>query len=111
MAVSYVEEGHTRSEAARRFKVHPGTVSRWIKLKDTTYGLKPTSVPRSPYKSPLKPLERYAEKYLDAFLRKIAAHFGCGKDAVARALKKLEFKRKKNGKFIENGTNRRENVC
>lgn len=35
------------------------------------------------------------EEYRDEFLREIASHFGCGKDAVARALKKLGFTRKK----------------
>ena len=107
LVVSYVEEGHTQAEAARHFKLHPETVSKWIKLKKTTGSLKAVPVPRSPHKLPLEPLEKYVKEHPDAFLREIAAHFNCGKDAVARALKKLGFKRKKNKKFTENGMNRK----
>ena len=107
LVVSYVEEGHTQAEAARHFKLHPDTVGRWIKLKKTTGSLRAIPVPRSPHKLPLEPLEKYVKEHPDAFLREIAAHFNCGKDAVARALKKLGFKRKKNKKFTENGMNRK----
>ena len=95
LVVSYVEEGHTQAEAARHFKLHPDTVGRWIKLKKTTGSLRAIPVPRSPHKLPLKSLEEYVKEHPDAFLREIAEHFGCGKDAVARALKKLGFTRKK----------------
>ena len=107
LVVSYVEEGHTQAEAARHFKLHPDTVGRWIKLKKTTGSLRAVPVPRSPHKLPLEPLEKYVKEHPDAFLREIAAHFGCGKDAVARALKKLGFKRKKNKKFTGKGMNRK----
>lgn len=107
LVVSYVEEGHTQAETARQFKLHPDTVGRWIKLKKTTGSLRAVPVPRSPHKLPLEPLEKYVKKHPDAFLREIAEHFNCGKDAVARALKKLGFKRKKNKKFTENGMNRK----
>ncbi len=107
LVVSYVDEGHTQADAARHFKLHPMTVSRWIKLRNKTGSLKAVPVPRSPHKLPLEPLKSYVEEHPDAFLMEIASHFGCGKDAVARALKKLGFKRKKNRKFTRNGTNRR----
>ena len=95
LVVEFVEEGHTQAEAAKQFKLHPVTVSRWIKLKKTTGNLKAVPVPRSPHKLPLDALEKYVKEHPDAFLREIASHFGCGKDAVARALKKLGFTRKK----------------
>ena len=107
LVVSYVEEGHTQAEAARHFKLHPDTVGRWIKLKKTTGSLRAIPVPRSPHKLPLEPLEKYVKEHPDAFLREIAAHFNCGKDAVARALKKLGFTRKKNKKFTGKGMNRK----
>ena len=107
LVVAFVEEGHSQAEAARQFKLHPGTVSSWIKLKKTTGSLKPVPVPRSPHKLPLEALEKYVKEHSGAFLREIASHFGCGKDAVARALTKLGFTRKKNKKFTENGTNRK----
>ena len=46
-------------------------------------------------------LEKYVKEHPDAFLREIASHFGCGKDAVARALKKLGFTRKKKQKIYK----------
>ena len=95
LVVAFVEEGHSQAEAARQFKLHPGTVSKWIKLKKTTGSLKVIPVPRSPHKLPLDDLEEYVKEHPDEFLREIASHFGCGKDAVARALKKLGFTRKK----------------
>lgn len=107
LVMSYVDDGHTQADAARHFKLHPVTVNRWMKLRRTTGTLKAVPVPRSPHKLPLEPLKRYVEEHPDAFLREIAAHFGCGKDAVARALKKLGFKRKKNKKFTGNEMNRR----
>ena len=103
LVVAYVEEGHSQAEAARQFKLHPGTVSKWIKLKNTTGSLKAIPVPRSPHKLPLDALEEYVQKHPDAFLREIAAHFGCGKDAVARALKKLGFTRKKTKNLQKKG--------
>lgn len=107
LVVAYVEEGHTQAEAARQFKLHAVTVSRWIKLKKTNGSLKVIAVPRSPHKLPLDALEEYVKEHPDAFLREIASHFGCGKDAVARALKKLGFTRKKNKKYTEKGMNRK----
>ena len=95
LVVAFVEEGHSPADAARHFKLHPDTVGRWIKLKKTTGSLRAIPVPSSPHKLPLEPLEKYVKEHPDAFLREIAAHFNCGKDAVARALKKLGFKRKK----------------
>ena len=107
LVVAFVEEGHSQAEAARQFKLHPGTVSKWIKLKNTTGSLEAIPVPRSPHKLPLDALEEYVKEHPDAFLREIAAHFNCGKDAVARALKKLGFTRKKNKKFTGKGMNRK----
>ena len=107
LVVAFVEEGHSQAEAARQFKLHPGTVSKCIKLKRTTGSLKVIPVPRSPHKLPLDDLEEYVKEHPDEFLREIASHFGCGKDAVARALKKLGFTRKKNKKFTKKGMNRK----
>ena len=107
LVVAFVEEDHSQAEAARQFKLHPGTVSKWIKLKNTTGNLEVIPVPRSPHKLPLDALEEYVTEHPDAFLREIAAHFNCGKDAVARALKKLGFTRKKNKKFTGKGMNRK----
>ena len=107
LVLAYVEEGHSQAEAARQFKLHSVTVSRWIKLKKTIGSLKAVAVPRSPHKLPLDALEKYVEEHPDDFLREIASHFGCGKDAVARALKKLGFTRKKNKKYTGKGMNRK----
>lgn len=68
LVVAYVEEGHSQAEAARQFKLHPVTVGRWIKLKNTTGGLKAIPVPRSPHKLPLDALKKYVQKHPDAFL-------------------------------------------
>ena len=105
--VRYVESGHSQAEAARHFELSPVTVSRWIKLKATTGSLKVVPVPRSPHKLDREKLKAYVKEHPDAYLKEIASHFGCGKDAVARALKKLGFKRKKNKKFTGNGMKRR----
>lgn len=107
LVVAFVEEGHSQAEAARQFKLHPVTVSRWIKLKKTIGSLKVVAVPRSPHKLPLDALEEYVKEHPDAILKEIGKHFNCGKDAVARALKKLGFTRKKNKKFTKKGMNRK----
>ena len=91
--------------------MNPDTVERWIKLKKTTGGLKAVLVPRSPHKLPLDALEEYVKEHPDAFLREIAAHFNCGKDAVARALKKLGFTRKKTKNLQRTGRIAKENIC
>ena len=106
-----MEEGHSQAEAARQFKLHPETVSSWIKLKKTTGSLKAVPVPRSPHKLPLEALENYVKEHPDAFLREIASHFGCGKDAVARALKKLGFARKRTKNLQRAGRIAKGNIC
>ena len=83
--VAYVEEGHSQAEAARQFKMHPVTVSRWIKLKKTKGSLEVKPVPRSPHKLPLDALEKYVKEHPEAFLREIGDNFNCGPEAVARA--------------------------
>ena len=111
LVVAFVEEGHSQAEAARQFKLHPETVSSWIKLKKTTGSLKAVPVPRSPHKLPLEALEKYVKEHPDAFLREIASHFGCGKDAVARALKELGFTRKKTKNLQRTRRIAKGNIC
>ena len=93
--VAYVQNGHSQRETAKVFNLNKSTVGRWMNLVKENKSLKPVPTPRSPHKLSLEKLESYVKEHPDAFLREIGDNFNCGPDAVARALKKLGFTRKK----------------
>ena len=91
----YVKSEHTYREAAERFSMNDSSVYRWMKLLREKGSLEVKPTPRSPHKLFLEPLKKYVDERPDSYIREIAEHFKCGKNAVFKALKKLGYTRKK----------------
>lgn len=94
-AVEYYHEGHTQIEVQTAFKIHRKTLRDW-EAREKAVSLKPRYPKnRKPRKLPPDELKKYVDEHPDAFLREIGGQFGCGKEAVRKALKKIGYTRKK----------------
>ena len=95
-ALDYWGEGNSKRKTAEVFKVSTSTLQQWkSKLKDTGT-LAPKERKRIWRKIDPSKLKEYIEKNPDAYLREIAAEFGCTIHAVEKALKHLKTTCKKN---------------
>jgi len=94
-AIEYVNEGHTGKELYAAFKIHPSTVYRWRKLLEQTNSLKPQYRKTRKGKIDLDKLKAALERKPDLTLPELAIMFGCTKQSVFTALKKVKITRKK----------------
>lgn len=94
--LEYIAEGHTQVEAAKVFKVNRKTIYDWIRLREDTGSLAAKPATAKFVKIPPDRLIEYVGKHPDAYLREIAAEFGCTGFAVHKALKRVGITRKKN---------------
>jgi transposase len=95
-ALDYWGEGNSKRKTAEVFKVSTSTLQQWkSKLKDTGT-LAPEERKRIWRKIDPSKLKEYVAKNPDAYLREIAAEFGCTIHAVEKALKRLKTTCKKN---------------
>jgi transposase len=95
-AIEYKNEGHTGKEMYEAFKIYPSTVNRWEKLLAESGSLG-TQYPKNRVrKIDLKKLEQEVERKPEATLSELAKIFGCKKQSVHSALKKLKITYKKN---------------
>lgn len=91
-----MDEGHTYRELYEAFKIHPSNIEAWRKLLAETGSLEPKYRERkSSGKIDMERLQRAVEEKPDAYLRELALEFGCSKQAVFYALKKLKLTYKK----------------
>ncbi len=96
-AIEYIDEGHTYKELYEAFKIYPSAIASWRKLLDGTGSLEPQYDQRdSTRKIDMSKLEQAVKEKPDAYLEELAAQFGCTKQAVFYALKRLELTYKKN---------------
>ncbi|MBF0776751.1 transposase [Streptococcus azizii] len=93
--LSFVQEGHTRTEASKLFGINPSTLRRWEQKVKTEGHLQDKPRQRSPRKLPKDQLLAYVEQHPDAYLREIAEHFSCAINAVWKALRKYNITLKK----------------
>ena len=92
--LSFLEEGGSKVEAAKLFKVSRDTIYRWLALDD----LAPKKRPRFHHrKIDKEKLCRHVEAYPEMFLRERAQIFGVHVSSMSRALAKLGFRKKKSG--------------
>ena len=89
--ISFVNEGGSKLEAARLFKVHPETVYEWLKRgKD----LKPRVAKVRQRKLDKAALARHVKEHPDALLRERAEYFGVHVNAIWVALRAQKFVKK-----------------
>ena len=96
-ALDYWGEGNSKRKTAEVFKVSASTLQEWkSQLKET--GTLTQKKRKETWRKiePAKLME-YVEANPDAYLREIAAEFGCTVHAVEKALARLKITRKKNG--------------
>jgi transposase len=95
-ALEYWQEGHSREETARVFKVSHFTLQMWKSQLKETGTLEPKKRRETWRKIDPVRLAQYMKQHPDAYLREIAKEFGCSGVAISKALKRLKISRKKN---------------
>ena len=91
-----MDEGRTYKELHEAFRIHPSAIESWRRLLRETGSLKPQCKNRKGSgKIDAERLQKAVEEKPDAYLKELAAEFGCSKQAVFYALKKLKITRKK----------------
>jgi transposase len=94
--IAFIESGGKKVEASRRFNVCRPTIDKWLLLKKETGTLKsPPLPPRSWRKLNPEALVAYVETHPDGMLEEYAEHFQTSPSGIWRALKRLNFTRKK----------------
>jgi transposase len=95
-AIAYMDEGHTYKELYEAFKIYPSNIHAWRKLLAETGSLEPQYSGRdSSRKIDLEKLREAVKEKPDAYLWELALQFGCTKQAIFTALKKLDITYKK----------------
>ena len=95
-ALDYWGEGNSKRKTAEVFKVSTSTLQQWKSQLNETGTLTPKKRKQTWRKIEPAKLEKYIEEHPDAYLREIAAAFGCVIHAVEKALARLKISRKKN---------------
>jgi len=90
-----MDKGHTGKELRETFGIYPSEVNKWRKLLKETGSLEPKYPKMRAGKINLKKLEKVVEERPDAYLHELAKEFGCTKQAVFYALKRLKITVKK----------------
>lgn len=93
--IEYRQEGHTLEETKEVFKVSIATIRKWEKMLKEEGTLAKKPVVRPFKKIDPEKLSAYVQAHPDAYLREIAAEFGCCETAIRKALKRLKITRKK----------------
>ena len=95
--MSYLDAGYSQSKVSKMFNISEKTVWNWNKQRNVNGHLRANmSYERPPRKLPKEDLLQYVKDNPDAYLREIAAHFGCRSSSVFARLKKLNVSYKKN---------------
>lgn len=94
-AIEYYET-HTQKELYEAFKIYASEVNKWKILLAETGSLKPNYPKTREKKIDMKKLAMAVEEKPGAYLREHAVAFGCTKQAVHYAMKKLKVTNKKN---------------
>jgi putative transposase len=89
--ISFVNEGGSKREAARLFKVHPDTIYEWLKRGED---LSPRPAKHRQRKLDKRALEQHVKRYPDMLLRERAALYSVHESSMSRAVRKLGFVKK-----------------
>src|SRR5215469_10532554 len=93
-AVAYKDEGHTFKELEEAFKIPPETYYQWKRKLENGYYDTPIVRERKRKIDKIK-LKQAIDENPDAYLRELAALFGCAVSSIFYALKKLNITVKK----------------
>ena len=95
--MEYLEEGHTREQAQKVFKVGRTTIKEWKKLQLETGALAKRELNRKARVFESDKLRAYIEEHPQATLCEIAKHFDGSTSGAADALlrEKITFKKRR----------------
>ena len=105
--IEYRKEGHTLMDTQKVFKVAIITIRIWENKLKEEGTLKKKPVIRSFRKLDPEKLKIYLKDHTDAYLREIAAEFGCCETTITNACRKLKITRKKRPRIIKSKTPKR----
>ena len=89
--LSFIENGGSKVDAARIFKVSRAAIYRWLKLDD----LAPKPQPKTRHRKINKAdLRLHVKEHPDMFLRERAVVFGVHISSMGHALSKLKIRKK-----------------
>ena len=92
-ALSYINNGGSKVEAARLFGFSRNTLYRWLNAEDLTpkkHGLRNRKLDK-------KALRKHVEEHPDMFLHERAEVFGVHTSSISRALKAMRIVKKRAG--------------
>ena len=95
-AIAFMDAGHSQKELREVFGIYASEVCKWRKLLEETGSLEPRYKKKRKRKISLEKLEKALEEKPDAYLWELAVIFGCTKQAIFYALKRLKLTYKKN---------------
>ena len=102
--VAYRNEGHTLAQTSSVFGISINTIRRWEKQFKEGRNFNRRPIKRRFKKIDPEKLKAYVRDHPDAYLREIAANFGCWPNAVRKALIRLKITRKKRPRATMNKT-------
>ena len=106
--LNFINQGGSKSEAARRYDVGIATIFRWLNQpKDHVAG---KTGPKTGYRLDWNKLKIMVEAQPDVQQKELAHHFGVSTGAVQNALKALGFVRKKDRPLRAKFTRGREHT-
>lgn len=94
-AFKYTQEGHTYRETAEVFSVGTSALVRWKKIFVEQGNFEDKPRKKRIGKIDPQKLEEYLKEHPDAYLKEIAALFGCSEAAVSKMLKRMNYTKKK----------------
>lgn len=89
--IRFVQEGGSKVDAARVFKIGRGTVYLWL-----TNPIAKKTGPKASFKLDWSKVKSRVETSPDVFIKELAAEFNVSNTAIWYALKRLNLPRKKN---------------
>ena len=99
--IEYLNSGYTQREARDTFHISLSAINRWSQQYHKTGELKNKPLNRSFKKLDPEKLKAYVKEHPDAYQQEMAERFGCSRQAVQKALKKLGITRKKTKRYRE----------
>jgi putative transposase len=91
--LSFVGEGGSKAEAARRFEVSRASVYNWLSKSDGLSYEKPG--PRKPHKLDWQALRKAVEQHPERMLKEHAKQFGVSTVAIWKACERMKLTHKK----------------
>ena len=102
-----LEQSASCADTAKVFGVGRSTVQSWVQRYEETGDLSDKPLIRKPKKIDPEALRAYVREHPDDTQQEMANAFHCSKQAISKALKRLNVTRKKKRSAIRSGTKKK----